>query len=119
MKSLYLILFLCSSCRYLDQKIIMDSAIPDINPAHAESKQAFVYSAQEQPFSTIAQTVPIKVPFIYPVPLTNCWIESSQDLTEWKYTEEYGVITNPDQSWTMVVTNSEEHLFYRVVGEPL
>jgi hypothetical protein len=63
---------------------------------------------------TPAFPVIILPPFIYRVPLTNCWLESSTDLAHWEARNDF-TVTNGQ--WLVKMDPSKPREFYRAGGE--
>jgi hypothetical protein len=108
--SAFLINFLLSSCAEKQpQNSIALSLLPRA-VTHRDSDQAVVISPLPASFGI---TFPL---FVYPVPLTNGFLESSTDLVHWEERDDF-IVTNGE--WLVKMDPSKPREFYRVGGEPL
>jgi hypothetical protein len=59
--------------------------------------------------------------FIFPRPLTNCYLLSSTDLVNWENRNDFSLETNTDGSigWHLIPDQSKPHEFYRSGGETI
>lgn len=67
MRIISLVLFLLCGCRYLDQKIIKDSAMPDTDPRHAVDTKSFVATSKSEP-ELVISTQPTKMQLNWDIP---------------------------------------------------
>lgn len=105
MKTALAVLILCAGC-----------ATTPVQPT------PFVRTSMAQPQSVTPPATGLIGRFIYPQPLTNCWLEETIDLKRWSVVDAQlvTITTNQDKTtswWIPADTNAR--MYYRVGGEPI